>query len=278
MKKHGKKRTWLTPLLILALLAALLAFAVWDSAEHLQLTEYTVSSDRCPDGFDGFKIIQLSDLHGSDFGDRLVEQVRRQEPDIIALTGDFVTDSGDLEAVRALVPELVKICDVYFVSGNHEFGSRLADEVRGIMEDAGVRYLGNDAVVLECNGDSIVLAGVEDPLAYADMPSPPELMAELDDKYPDSYKILLGHRNYWMEEYPELTVDLILSGHAHGGLVRLPGIGGLIGTDRTLFPDYDAGLYENGRYTMIVSRGLGNSVPIPRLFNRPEIVSIILKA
>lgn len=278
MKKHGKKRTWLTPLLILALLAALLAFAVWDSAEHLQLTEYTVSSDRCPDGFDGFKIIQLSDLHGSDFGDRLVEQVRRQEPDIIALTGDFVTDSGDLEAVRALVPELVKICDVYFVSGNHEFGSRLADEVRGIMEDAGVRYLGNDAVVLECNGDSIVLAGVEDPLAYADMPSPPELMAELDDKYPDSYKILLGHRNYWMEEYPELPVDLILSGHAHGGLVRLPGVGGLIGTDRTLFPDYDAGLYENGRYTMIVSRGLGNSVPIPRLFNRPEIVSIILKA
>lgn len=278
MKKHGKKRTWLTPLLILALLAALLAFAVWDSAEHLQLTEYTVSSDRCPDGFDVFKIIQLSDLHGSDFGDRLVEQVRRQEPDIIALTGDFVTDSGDLEAVRALVPELVKICDVYFVSGNHEFGSRLADEVRGIMEDAGVRYLGNDAVVLECNGDSIVLAGVEDPLAYADMPSPPELMAELDDKYPDSYKILLGHRNYWMEEYPELPVDLILSGHAHGGLVRLPGVGGLIGTDRTLFPDYDAGLYENGRYTMIVSRGLGNSVPIPRLFNRPEIVSIILKA
>ena len=278
MKKHGKKRTWLTPLLILALLAALLAFAVWDSAEHLQLTEYTVSSDRCPDGFDGFKIIQLSDLHGSDFGDRLVEQVRRQEPDIIALTGDFVTDSGDLEAVRALVPELVKICDVYFVSGNHEFGSRLADEVRGIMEDAGVKYLGNDAVVLERNGDSIVLAGVEDPLAYADMPSPPELMAELDDKYPDSYKILLGHRNYWMEEYPELPVDLILSGHAHGGLVRLPGIGGLIGTDRTLFPDYDAGLYENGRYTMIVSRGLGNSVPIPRLFNRPEIVSIILKA
>ena len=278
MKKHGKKRTWLTPLLILALLAALLAFAVWDSAEHLQLTEYTVSSDRCPDGFDGFKIIQLSDLHGSDFGDRLVEQVRRQEPDIIALTGDFVTDSGDLEAVRALVPELVKICDVYFVSGNHEFGSRLADEVRGIMEDAGVRYLGNDAVVLECNGDSIVLAGVEDPLAYADMPSPPELMAELDDKYPDSYKILLGHRNYWMEEYPELPVDLILSGHAHGGLVRLPGIGGLIGTDRTLFPDYDAGLYENGRYTMIVSRGLGNSVPISRLFYRPEGVGVILKA
>lgn len=278
MRKHGKKHTWLTLLLILALLIAALAFAVWDSAEHLQLTEYRVSSDKCPDGFDGFKIIQLSDLHGSDFGDRLADKVRRQAPDIIALTGDFVTDSGDLDTVRSLVSELVDICDVYFVSGNHEFGAQLADEVRGIMEDAGVTYLGNSAVVIERGGDSIVLAGVEDPLAYADMPSPPELMAELDAQYPDSYKILLGHRNYWMEEYPALPVDLILSGHAHGGLIRLPGVGGLIGTDRSLFPDYDGGLYENGRYTMIVSRGLGNSVPIPRLFNRPEIVSIILEA
>lgn len=81
-----------------------------------------------------------------------------------------------------------------------------------------------------------------------------------------------------MTEYPELPADLILSGHAHGGLIRLPGVGGLIGTDRSLFPDYDGGLYENGNYTMIVSRGLGNSVSIPRLFNRPEIVSITLSA
>ena len=111
MKKHGKKRAWLTVLLILALLGAILAFAIWDSSEHLQLTEYRVSSDECPDSFDGFKIIQLSDLHGADFGSRLVETVRRQSPDVIALTGDFVTDEGDLDAVRSLVRELVDICD-----------------------------------------------------------------------------------------------------------------------------------------------------------------------
>ena len=277
MRKHGKKRAWLAALLIIALLGAALAFAIWDSSGHLQLTEYRVSSDKCPDSFDGFKIIQLSDLHGADFGGRLAEQLRRQEPDIIALTGDFVTDEEDLDAVRSLARELTQICDVYFVSGNHEFGSHLAGEVRGIMEEAGVTYLGNDFVLIERDGASIVLAGVEDPLAYADMPSPPELMQQINEKYPDSYTILLGHRNYWMTEYPALPVDLILSGHAHGGLIRLPGVGGLIGTDRSLFPDYDGGMYENGNYTMIVSRGLGNSVPIPRLFNRPEIVSIILE-
>ena len=277
MRKHGKKRAWLAALLILALLCAVLAFAIWDSSEHLQLTEYRVSSDKCPDSFDGFKIIQLSDLHGADFGGRLADQLRRQEPDIIALTGDFVTDEEDLGAVRTLVRELTQICDTYFVSGNHEFGSHLAGEVRSIMEEAGVTYLGNDFVLIERDAESIVLAGVEDPLAYADMPSPPELMQQVNEKYPDSYTILLGHRNYWMTEYPGLSADLILSGHAHGGLIRLPGVGGLIGTDRSLFPDYDGGMYENGNYTMIVSRGLGNSVPIPRLFNRPEIVSIILE-
>ena len=264
--------------MILALLGAGLAFAVWDSSEHPEITEYRVCSDKCPDSFDGFKIIQLSDLHGADFGGGLVEKVRQQEPDIIALTGDFVTDEDDLGAVRALVRELTQICAVYFVSGNHEFGSQLAGEVRGIMEEAGVTYLGNDFVLIERDGESIVLAGVEDPLAYADMPSPPELMRQINEQYPDSYTILLGHRNYWMTEYPELPADLILSGHAHGGLIRLPGVGGLIGTDRSLFPDYDGGLYENGNYTMIVSRGLGNSVLIPRLFNRPEIVSITLSA
>ena len=278
MKKHGKKRAWLAALAILALLGAGLAFAVWDSSEHPEITEYRVCSDKCPDSFDGFKIIQLSDLHGADFGGGLVEKVRQQEPDIIALTGDFVTDEDDLGAVRALVRELTQICAVYFVSGNHEFGSQLAGEVRGIMEEAGVTYLGNDFVLIERDGESIVLAGVKDPLAYADMPSPPELMRQINEQYPDSYTILLGHRNYWMTEYPELPADLILSGHAHGGLIRLPGVGGLIGTDRSLFPDYDGGLYENGNYTMIVSRGLGNSVSIPRLFNRPEIVSITLSA
>lgn len=284
MKTKGKKhrgRGCLTALIILALIAAAAAFLIKDSRDDLEISRYEVKSQKLPESFDGFKIVQLSDLHGAEFGEDgmgLVEKVKELEPDIIALTGDFVTDEGDLAAVEKLAARLVKLCPVYFISGNHEFGSGLAVKVRNILERAGVKYLSNEYLTINRGEDGILLGGVEDPLAYADMLSPDELAQKMNDAAPDAFKILLGHRNYWMTEYPELPVDLIFCGHAHGGLVRIPGVGGLIGTDRRLFPDFDAGEYNNGRYTLIVSRGLGNSVSIPRIFNRPEIVCVELSS
>lgn len=284
MKTKGKKhrgRGCLTALIILALIAAAAAFLIKDSRDDLEISRYEVKSQKLPESFDGFKIVQLSDLHGAEFGEDgmgLVEKVKELEPDIIALTGDFVTDEGDLAAVEKLAARLVKLCPVYFVSGNHEFGSGLAVKVRNILERAGVKYLSNEYLTISRGEDGILLGGVEDPLAYADMLSPDELAQKMNDAAPDAFKILLGHRNYWMTEYPELPVDLIFCGHAHGGLIRIPGVGGLIGTDRRLFPDFDAGEYNNGRYTLIVSRGLGNSVSIPRVFNRPEIVCVELSS
>lgn len=284
MKTRGKKhrgRGCLTALIILALIAAAAAFLIKDSREDLEISRYEVKSQKLPESFDGFKIVQLSDLHGAEFGEdgmELVEKVKELEPDIIALTGDFVTDEGDLAAVKKLAGRLTELCPVYFVSGNHEFGSGLAIKVRNILERAGVKYLSNEYLTISRSEDEILLGGVEDPLAYADMLSPDELAQKMNDAAPDAFKILLGHRNYWMTEYPELPVDLIFCGHAHGGLIRIPGVGGLIGTDRRLFPDFDAGEYNNGRYTLIVSRGLGNSVPIPRVFNRPEIVCVELSS
>lgn len=284
MKTKGKKhrgRGCLTALIILALIAAAAAFLIKDSREDLEISRYEVKSQKLPESFDGFKIVQLSDLHGAEFGEDgmgLVEKVKELEPDIIALTGDFVTDEGDLAAVKKLAGRLTELCPVYFVSGNHEFGSGLAIKVRNILERAGVKYLSNEYLTINRGDDEILLGGVEDPLAYADMLSPDELAQKMNDAAPDAFKILLGHRNYWMTEYPELPVDLIFCGHAHGGLIRIPGVGGLIGTDRRLFPDFDAGQFNNGRYTLIVSRGLGNSVPIPRIFNRPEIVCVELSS
>lgn len=284
MKTKGKKhrgRGCLTALIILALIAAAAAFLIKDSRDDLEISRYEVKSQKLPESFDGFKIVQLSDLHGAEFGEDgmgLVEKVKELEPDIIALTGDFVTDEGDLAAVEKLAARLVKLCPVYFISGNHEFGSGLAVKVRNILERAGVKYLSNEYLTISRGEDGILLGGVEDPLAYADMLSPDELAQKMNDAAPDAFKILLGHRNYWMTEYPELPVDLIFCGHAHGGLIRIPGVGGLIGTDRRLFPDFDAGQFNNGRYTLIVSRGLGNSVSIPRVFNRPEIVCVELSS
>lgn len=284
MKTKGKKhrgRGCLTALIILALIAAAAAFLIKDSRDDLEISRYEVKSQKLPESFDGFKIVQLSDLHGAEFGENgmgLVEKVKELEPDIIALTGDFVTDEGDLAAVEKLAARLTELCPVYFISGNHEFGSGLAVKVRNILERAGVKYLSNEYLTISRGEDGILLGGVEDPLAYADMLSPDELAQKMNDAAPDAFKILLGHRNYWMTEYPELPVDLIFCGHAHGGLIRIPGVGGLIGTDRRLFPDFDAGEYNNGRYTLIVSRGLGNSVSIPRIFNRPEIVCVELSS
>lgn len=284
MKTKGKKhrgRGCLTALIILALIAAAAAFLIKDSRDDLEISRYEVKSQKLPESFDGFKIVQLSDLHGAEFGEDgmgLVEKVKELEPDIIALTGDFVTDEGDLAAVEKLAARLTELCPVYFVSGNHEFGSGLAVKVWNILERAGVKYLSNEYLTISRGEDEMLLGGVEDPLAYADMLSPDELAQKMNDVAPDEFKILLGHRNYWMTEYPELPVDLIFCGHAHGGLIRIPGVGGLIGTDRRLFPDFDAGEYNNGRYTLIVSRGLGNSVSIPRIFNRPEIVCVELSS
>lgn len=278
--KRRKKRRWLIAAGVIIFLLLLFIWLMYDSSANRQVSRYEAASEKLPESFDGFTIVQLSDLHGAQFGSdgtALAEKVRELEPDMIALTGDFVTDEGDLDAVRQLVSELSEICPVYFVSGNHEFGSGLAQKVRQIMTDAGVKYLSNEFVSIDRGEDSIILGGVEDPLAYADMIDPPELARRMNEADPAAFKVLLGHRNYWMEEYPDLPVDLILSGHAHGGLVRIPGVGGVIGTDRSLFPDYDAGEYDNGAYTLIVSRGLGNSVPVPRLLNRPEIVVVTLR-
>ena len=264
-------------LVIVLLLCALGAALVLDSARNVQLTQYTVASAGLPESFAGFKIVQLSDFHGAEFVDDIVTLVKAEKPDIIALTGDFITDGGDLPAVRELAQRLTDICDVYFVSGNHDFASGKIDELSDILKACGVKYLRIEYVVLERRGERIVLAGVEDPNSWADLEPPEEFIGRLRAEFPDNYVVLLGHRNYWMEKYPELPVQLILCGHAHGGIVRIPGIGGLLGTDRTLFPDYEAGKYDNGRYTMIVSRGIGNSVALPRLFNRPEIDGIVLK-
>lgn len=276
MKKRWKK-TAAAVFMIIALVCLAGVFLIRDSAENLELTRYTAENAGLPESFAGFKIVQLSDFHGAEFVDDIVTLVKAEKPDIIALTGDFITDGGDLPAVRELAQRLTDICDVYFVSGNHDFASGKIDELSDILKACGVKYLRNEYVVLERRGERIVLAGVEDPNSWADLEPPEEFIGRLRAEFPDDYVALLGHRNYWMEKYPELPVQLILCGHAHGGIVRIPGIGGLLGTDRTLFPDYEAGKYDNGRYTMIVSRGIGNSVALPRFFNRPEIVGVVLK-
>lgn len=275
--KRRRTKSGRIAIVIIALLCLVGYILVRDSAEHLELTRCTVTNHKLSQSFSGFKIVQLSDFHGAELVTDIVETVREQKPDIITLTGDFITDEGDLPAVEQLVSQLTDICEVYFISGNHDFASGRIAELSDILSSCGVKYLKNEYVTIQRGGESIVLAGVEDPNSWADLEPPDAFLKRVRAEHPDDYIVLLGHRNYWMEKYPDLPVELILCGHAHGGIVRIPGVGGLLSTDRTLFPDYEAGMYDNGNYTMIVSRGLGNSISVPRLMNRPEIVSIELK-
>lgn len=276
MKRFTHRRTIIVSLIILLILAA--AFAVFDSRSNLEISEYTVSSDRLPESFDGYRIVQLSDFHGADLADKIADAVRSLEPDLIVLTGDFIDSADDLQPVEQLTNELKNICDIYFVSGNHDFASGEITKLSEILDGSSVRYLHNEYVCITRGSDTIVLGGVEDPNSWAEMPGPEDICSAMLSEHPDDYRILLGHRNYWVTEYPDLPVDLIFCGHAHGGIVRIPGIGGLLSTNRSLFPDYTEGVFECGSYSMVVSRGLGNSISVPRLFNRPEIVCVTLNS
>jgi len=263
--------------------AILLAAALYislDSKYNLELTEYRLAFERLPRSFEGFKIIQLSDLHGMEFGkdnSRLVKLVAEQQPDIIVLTGDMAEDAGELRALESLMRGISGLAPVYYVSGNHEFSYGYINEVRALVKKWGAVSLENGYEQIFRGGEDIIIAGVDDPNGRADMIKPDALAKRLRGEYPDEFVLWLGHRNYWVEKYPRLPVDLILSGHAHGGIVRLPLAGGLFSTAHGLWATYEKGLYEGEEFTMAVSRGLGNSVPVPRFLNRPEIVSIILE-
>lgn len=279
-KAPKKPHIFRTALIVALVLAALFALLFADSAYRLVTTDYTVTSARLPAGFDGYRIVQLSDLHAAEFGEdnaRLVQKVAAAQPDLIVLTGDFIESEAQIPVTSTLARQLTALAPVYFVSGNHDWASHAIDELFDALTDAGVVCLRNEAVTLACGGDTIILAGVDDPNGHADMPTPDEVAAAVQAAYPGAFTVLLGHRNYWVEEYPALPVDVIFCGHAHGGVIRLPGIGGLIGTDRTLFPDYTEGMFTSGQYQMIVSRGLGQIPQLPRLGNNPEIVCLTLR-
>ncbi|NCC67422.1 MAG: metallophosphoesterase [Clostridia bacterium] len=274
--------------MIIILLAVIVLLALFcDSRFRLVTTEYELFYDKLPQGFDGYRVVQVSDLHMRQYGEnneKLISAIIEQKPDIIVITGDLINrsseglENGQAEAVRPLLEAFVGIAPCYFVSGNHEWASGELGELKAALEQTGVTYLQNDYVMLESGEDTIVLAGVEDPNGPADMISPPELVDSIRADHPDSFVLLLGHRNYWLEKYPELDVNLILCGHAHGGIWRLPFTGGIIGTERDLFPDYTSGVYNEGGYDLVVSRGLGDYVKIPRLFNNPQLVTVILRS
>lgn len=274
-----KKRKHRAGRRILLLLALLLAAGFADSALRVVTTEYTVESARLPAAFDGFRVVQLSDVHGKEFGpenETLLKKVAAAQPDLIALTGDLADSETDLAVIDRLLAGLSALAPVYYVSGNHEWAAGVLPALAALFDAHGVRWLRNEAVTLTRGTAEITLAGVDDPNGPRDQLTPDALCARIAETRPEDFVLLLAHRNDFREKYPDLAADAVLCGHAHGGVIRLPFVGGLLGTGRELFPADTAGALPSGRYTLIVSRGLGDAL-VPRFCNNPEIVVTVLR-
>ena len=277
-----KKRRPLRTLLVLLLAVVFAGLFLYRDNTTLQPQQFDPVFSDLPAGFEGCRIVVLSDLHGAEFGEEnadLFAAVAEQNPEYIFYLGDLEdrfrgATEGYAESVAA---GLSAIAPTYYVTGNHEWALHDVPELKERLELGGVTVLSNRFVTLERNGDTLILAGIDDPNGYADQKSPETLAAELYAAHGDPFWMLLAHRNDRFEgQYSLLGADLVLSGHAHGGMIRLPFTDGLISHDMTFFPSYTAGFYEENGSCLFVTRGLGNSGPSFRLFNRPEVAVLTL--
>ena len=275
------KRRVIVLIIAAALVLALLIWLLWANSSPAA-TQVTVASGALPEAFEGFKIAYVSDLHNAVFGrknEKLLSLIRAAKPDIIAITGDLIDSRHtDIDSALAFVEAAAEIAPVYYVTGNHE--SRLDfDAIEPRLIAAGARVLRNEAEDIGRGGERIRLAGIDDPSFIRTGGTAEERAAAELEQLGDgggTFTVLLAHRPELVEVYAEYGAGLVLSGHAHGGQVRLPLLGGLYAPGQGLLPEYDSGLYSLGETQMVVSRGLGNSVAPLRVNNRPELVIVTL--
>ena len=281
MKSNTKKAL----IISLAILIVFTAYSLW-ADRALTKREFQIKSESIPSSFDGLRIVHVSDLHNATFGKdnaTLLEMIKVAEPDIIAVTGDVIDSRRTDTAVSAaFLKKALGIAPVYYVTGNHEFRIAQTESFINEIKALGVTVLENESLTLTKENDSITLCGIDDPTFAGEYLADEEAyvvarhLEELQDN--DSFTLLLSHRPEFFNLYAEYGFDLVLSGHAHGGQFRLPVVGGFIAPGQGLFPEYDSGLYEKDGTSMIVSRGIGNSIIPLRLFNRPEIITVVLNS
>ncbi|MBQ3528178.1 MAG: metallophosphoesterase [Clostridia bacterium] len=270
---------------IFAALIALLIWVIWANTA-LEINTYTIKSEKLPPEFSGFRIAHLSDLHNAEMGEdneRLIELLKKEKPDIIAITGDIMDTDGEHDGAYSLIEGAVKIAPCYYVTGNHEAGISQSSysALEEYMKEQGVTVLHSEEVLIERGSSYISVAGLEDPaysMKYEGL-NVSDLNADHIKKVvnEEMFSVLLSHRPELFEKYVAAECDLVLTGHAHGGQFRLPFIGGVIAPGQGLFPEYDCGVYTEGGTSMVVSRGIGNSIIPLRFNNRPEIVMVELE-
>lgn len=265
----------------------LISFLYFEN-NSIQLTKKEVYSSKVSKDFHGFKIVQISDLHSKVFGKnnkRLVEKIKDEEPDIIVITGDLV-DRRRYNEDKSLdfINEIKDAYPIYYVTGNHEAWSGKFTSLERKLKERKVNVLRNEKLVVNKAGSHINILGVDDPAfstkdyseAYKDFEIIKNELNSIEYDKEREFNILLSHRPELFDIYEEAGIDLAFAGHAHGGQINIPFIGGVVAPNQGVFPQYYKGAYNKNNTTMIVSRGLGNSLAPQRLFNRPEIISMII--
>ena len=266
--------------------AVLIIWIAWGNTA-LELNSYVVANSRLPESFEGYRIVHVSDLHNAQLGkenEKLLMMIRESEPDMIAITGDLIDSRNtNVDIALQFVQEAAKIAPCYYVTGNHEARIKEYDELKNAMAAAGVVILEDAQTEICILGESITVIGVDDPsfqTSYLFGDEEAVMSSKLKELHMDGeeFTILLSHRPELFATYVEHDVDVVLSGHAHGGQFRLPFIGGIVAPNQGLFPKYDAGIYTKDSTNMLVSRGIGNSILPLRINNRPEVILIELSS
>ena len=274
------KKKFIVLAVIVAILILLIIWIAYGNTD-LEIYKYNVKSEDIPSEFDNFRIVQISDLHNAEFGEnneKLLLMLKQADADIIAITGDMIDSRNtDIDVAISFAQKAVNIAPVYYVNGNHE--SRVLGEYEKLKQgltDAGVTILENSSADITIGDEAITLIGINDPtfrMDIVDDTMEQNIAHQLVNVIPDNdnYKVLLAHRPEYFDVYAG-KVDLVLSGHAHGGQFRIPFIGGLIAPGQGFFPEYYEGSHIKENTEMIVSRGIGNSIIPFRINNKPEII------
>ncbi|MCL2370298.1 MAG: metallophosphoesterase [Firmicutes bacterium] len=243
----------------------------------LTTTEYHINLPNLPIEFDGFCIAHIADLHNADFGGQIEKELEYKNPDIIAMTGDIVSFQNRTLNAISLIKRALHIAPIYYVNGNHEARFKNYNAFAKKLRDEGVAVLHNQIKMLQRGDSKVAIVGIDDPAFFA----PPKrenylkqcAMLNAQCSVAD-IKILLAHRPEYFDHYANCGYDISLTGHAHGGQIRLPRLGAIWAPRHGLLPKTVSGVSQNGNSYMVASRGLGY-VPLrmpPRIFNRPELV------
>lgn len=269
----GKKHRWILP--VLAILVALALIAL---DERLILRTYTVASPKLTAEV---RLAVVTDFHSSDNADDVVAMVASCAPDAVLMVGDMFDDdtaNRPTERTLSLMRQLSAQYPCYYVSGNHEAWTGEMDALYQQTGEAGVTVLRMSSGVLTVRGQRIALCGVPDPyeMVFVGAPDTEEQLRQaLEDVDSADFTVLLAHRPELLAKYAQFPLDLVVSGHAHGGQVRIPGVlNGLYAPNQGWFPKLAGGAYTQDGTTLIVSRGLAVRTRLPRIFNRPEVVLV----